>query len=118
VCRGNIGVLESAAMVQSRTKKPGKQIPAKRRAKRNALPRSMLTVAQAAERLQMPPGGVYAAIRLGDLAAPQIAGRIGVARSAVREFERAKLEWLRLSDPNRPLTDEEFVQRLWDSDPD
>jgi excisionase family DNA binding protein len=108
-------------MAKTRNKKPEKPrkpVRAKPRGKRASLPRSYLTVSQAADQLQMTPGGVYAAIRRGDLPAKRIAGRIAVARADVRAFHHAKLEWLRLSDPNRPLTDEEFLQRLWDSDPD
>jgi hypothetical protein len=78
----------------------------------------ILSVREAAELIIMTPGGVYAAIKRGDLAGKRVDGRWQVARADAREYLRKRIEFYRKTDPNRPLTDEEFMQQLWDSDPD
>ena len=77
-----------------------------------------MSVRQAAEMLVMTTGGVYHALRAGRLPGKRVNGRWTVARVDVREFERAREEFLRKSDPSYVMTDEEFIQMLWDNDPD
>lgn len=78
----------------------------------------ILTVRQAAELIGMTPGGIYGVIKRGDVPSKRIDGLITVRRADIRAYQRAVIEWMKQNDPNRPLTDEEFIQRLWDSDPD
>jgi excisionase family DNA binding protein len=80
--------------------------------------KTLLSVREAADLLQMTPSGVYAAIKRGDIPAKRTNGRLTVKRADVRRYERELVRFLNESDPNRPLTDDEFLQCLWDSDPD
>ena len=91
---------------------------AKTRTQKKAPTKHTLSVAEAAKLVHMTPGGIYAAIKRGDLVATRGPERITVKRAHVLKFRRDMDEALKPIDKNRPLTDEEFLQRLWDSDPD
>jgi hypothetical protein len=91
---------------------------AKTRIRKKRPVKQTLSVAEAAKLVHMTPGGIYAAIKRGDLVATRGPARITVKRAHVLKFRRDMDEALRRMDKNRPLTDEEFLQRLWDSDPD
>ena len=95
-------------------------MPSRRR--RPRLPASELTVAQAAKLIGMTPNGVYTAIKARRIPASKVRGQIVVARADAREYRRKTIAWyreaLKARNPNRKLTDEEFLQRLWDNDPD
>jgi hypothetical protein len=107
-------------MARRKTKRVKRKSKPKRTAKpkRPALPRGILTVAEAAEVMWMTPGGVYSAIRRGDVPAKRIDGLWTIARVDAKKHLKDKIEWFKRTDPNRPLTEQEFLQRLWDSDPD
>lgn len=90
-------------MAKTRTKKPTKQT---------------LSVAEAAELLGMTTQGIYAAIKRGDIPVTRGPKRMTVKRAHVLRFRREMDAWLAPQPKNRVLTDEEFLQRLWDSDPD
>jgi len=80
-------------------------------------PSKKLTVAQAAKLLGMTRQGVYLAIKHQRLVASRTGGQISIDRASVREYRRWQREALRPAKP-RKLTDAEFLQHLWDSDPD
>ena len=54
----------------------------------------------------------------GDIPVTRGPKRMTVKRAHVLRFRREMDEWLKPQPKNRVLTDEEFLQRLWDSDPD
>lgn len=78
-----------------------------------------VTVAEAARRLDMTTGGVYSAIRAGRLPADRESGRWRIERKDVTAFKRARDRFFReAARPPRPLTDAEFIRKLWEDDPD
>jgi len=84
----------------------------------------LLTVNQAAGVMMMTPGGVYTAIRDARLPAKRTkeGGRVRwiVQRSDAERFLREKIAWFKAEERRKSgkLTDEEFIQRMWDNDPD
>ena len=71
--------------------------------------------------MQMTPGGVYAAIRDQRLPAHRDKhGRVTVRRRDAEQFLRAKLAWLDKTArfARGELTEDEWLQRMWDNDPD
>lgn len=80
----------------------------------------MLKVSEAARVTGYTAAGLYAAIRRGDLPAKTIDGTIHISKPDVQAYRRRFIELMTApkKDPNRPLTDEEFLQQLWDNDPD
>ena len=83
------------------------------------LPKGMVSVAQAAELMKMTRQGVYATINRGELKAKRTDGRMLIARADITAHQK----WLEEL-YNRPkvseihVSDEEFLRRMWDSDPD
>jgi excisionase family DNA binding protein len=75
-----------------------------------------MSVTQAARFMKMTRQGIYQAIRRGSLPGKKVKDRWIVARADLEAWKRANKEAARPK--NRRLTDEEFLQRLWDSDPD
>ena len=83
-----------------------------------ATKQKLLKVRAAAKLIGMTPAGVYVAIKRGDIASKLVDGKIHVPRDSAMAHRRRMRELMKPKDPNRPLTDEEFLQALWDSDPD
>ncbi len=82
-------------------------------------PPKMITVSQAAKLIHMTTGGIYAAIKRGDIPATRKPGQqIMVKRADVKEHRRRFLEFLRQSKKPKVLTEEEFIRQLWENDPD
>jgi hypothetical protein len=91
------------------------------RRKKQAPKQAILTVAEAAVIMQMTTAGVYAAIRDQRLPARRNRkGRIEVKRKDAERFIREKIEWWERTErwKRGELTDDEWVQRMWDNDPD
>jgi hypothetical protein len=63
---------------------------------------------------------IYNWIKRGELKVTRVDGRYVATRKAVRDTECfIEGQWAKWSRPkDRPLTDDEFLQALWDSDPD
>ena len=88
----------------------------------------LLTVKQAADVMMMTPGGVYAAILDNRLPATRTKEgrrvRVRVLKSDAQKFLRDKIAWYKAEAARQErlrtgkLTDEEFIQRMWDNDPD
>jgi hypothetical protein len=81
---------------------------------------SRLTVAEAARAVKMTPMGIYQAIWRGALRARRVKGLVTVTRADLKAYRAAIRAAMReAKKPKRTrLTDEEFLQRLWDTDPD
>ena len=93
-------------------------MPRSRSAKKPTRTQQTLSVAEAAKLVAMTPQGIYAAIKRGDLRATRGRERITVRRDHVLRYRALMDEATKPRPKNQPLTDEEFLQRLWDSDPD
>ncbi len=95
------------------TRKP----PAKRKARK--VPAGMVTAPQASELLSMTTSGVYGAIKRGEFPVTRHDGRILLSRADVMEGRRKRIEFYNRPKPDpRNLSDDEFLRRLWESDPD
>jgi hypothetical protein len=87
--------------------------------KKKKLPKGWITVRQAAALLNMTTGGVYAGIKKGQFGKRRyVDGLSTLKRADVLAYKRFIIQWLKDTDPNRKITDAEFVRRLWASDPD
>lgn len=84
------------------------------------LPKTLVTVAQAAKILKITPSGVYAALKRGDIPVKRREPQIILERKHVRAYRQRFLDWLKNYERIKAgrLTEQEFLQRLWDSDPD
>jgi hypothetical protein len=106
-------------------KRKPKQV-AKRRAKKNATkrkvkkaPRGLVSAREASEILKMTTSGVYTAIKRGEFPVTKVDGQIFLSRRDVMEGLQERIEFYSRPKPDpMNLTDDEFLQRLWDSDPD
>ena len=91
-----------------------------RKRKRLKLPKGLLTVPQAAALIGMTPGGMYQLIQRGELAVKRRKPQIIVEAKAARAYRKSVIDYFK----NKAriaagrLTDEEFIQRMWDNDPD
>jgi excisionase family DNA binding protein len=100
-----------------------KRVPPKRKSKpakrkRAPVPKGLVTVAQAAELLKVQHPGVYAAIKRGEFRAVK-RNPILLSRAEVMEGRRQRIEFYTKPKPDPlNLTDEEFLRRMWESDPD
>lgn len=111
--------------VMARKRKP-KQV-AKRRAKKKPatkrrvkkVPKGLVTARQASELLKMTPAGVYTAIKRGEFPVTKVDGQIFLSRRDVMEGRQERIDFYNRPKPDPlNLTDEEFLRRLWESDPD
>jgi excisionase family DNA binding protein len=79
----------------------------------------MVTVARASELLTLTRQAVYAAIKRGEFAARRHGGRVFVSRADVMTGRRERIAFYNQAKRGAgPLSDDEFVRRLWESDPD
>jgi hypothetical protein len=77
-------------------------------------------VREAADYLNMTTGGVYQAVKRGDITAiPKTKPKRLVRATVIAHLENT-LEYLAYMERKKTgrLTDDEFIQALWDSDPD
>lgn len=81
-------------------------------------PTGTMTVPDAAEFLYMTPSGVGSAIKRGDLTATRIGGRVFVSRDTVKAFHKRRMDFYFPKPKTQKQLDEEFIQRMWDNDPD
>jgi excisionase family DNA binding protein len=89
----------------------------------DAVATKKMTAREAARVMKITPGGIYAAIKRGRLpSSKKVKDRWVVTRADLDAWKRQINEWAKemrkAARKNRRLTDEEFLQRLWDSDPD
>ncbi|MDX2091167.1 MAG: hypothetical protein SFX73_25130 [Kofleriaceae bacterium] len=91
---------------------------AKTKPRTKARIKQTLTITEAAQLVGMTSGGIRAAIARGDIPVNRAAKPFSVQRAHVLRFRREMDEARKPTPKNRVLTDEEFIQALWDSDPD
>lgn len=79
-----------------------------------------ITVAQAAKLLKMTTSGVYAAIKKKAIEAKRTKAGVIVSRASAKQYRADTLKYFRDADRRKAgkLTDEEFLQQMWDNDPD
>ena len=84
------------------------------------LPKGYISVPAAARSIRYTSQGIYAAIKRGDISSLRKGRRVWVRGAEVREYRRKIEQWFRDQARIRAgrLTDEEFIQRMWDNDPD
>ena len=93
------------------------------RAKRK-LAAGKITAADAAKVLHITTSGVYAALKRGDIKGGRTKdGKrvvVWIDRQSAKDYRAATLKWLKDSARIKAgrLTDAEFIQRMWDNDPD
>jgi hypothetical protein len=77
-------------------------------------PDPRISIAQAAGRFRYTTAGLYAAIKRGDLRARIVGGRWTTTSADMKAFVKA------MKPAPRPekLSDEEFIRRMWENDPD
>ncbi len=85
---------------------------AKAKKKKPANPR--ISIREAAGRFRYTTAGLYSAIKRGDLPAKVVDGRLTTTSADMKAFIKA------MTPPPRPevLSDEEFIRRMWENDPD
>ena len=73
-----------------------------------------ISIAVAAGRFRYTTAGLYAAINRGALKAKRIGGRWTTTSADMKAFIKA------MTPPPKPevLSDEEFIRRMWENDPD
>ncbi|HSN30888.1 MAG TPA: hypothetical protein VLT45_31585 [Kofleriaceae bacterium] len=73
-----------------------------------------ISIAVAAGRYRYTTAGLYAAIKRGDLQAKRVDGRWTTTPADMKAFIKA------MTPVPQPevLTDEEFIRRMWENDPD
>lgn len=99
------------------TKRGAKKVATKRKVKK--APKGLVSAREASEILKMTPTGVYAAIKRGEFPVTKIDGQIFLSRRDVMEGLQERIDFYTRPKPDpMNLTDDEFLQRLWDSDPD
>jgi len=110
-------------------RKPKRQAKQKRKQekKKNDAPKGYMSVPAAAEFLNMTEGGVHAAIKRRergqepskwDLAAKRVGKRVFIARDEVRRFHKVRMDFYFPKPKTQKQLDDEFLQRMWDNDPD
>lgn len=91
-----------------------------RRKKTLKLPKGLVTVAQGAKVLGYTTSGIYAAILRGDIPVKRRSPQIILERKQLHAYRQRIIDYWkereRIKSGN--LTEEEFLQALWDSDPD
>ncbi len=106
-----------ATKKSKRTTKP--KTKTKGKAKRKKVPAGLVTARQASELLKMTPAGVYTAIKRGEFPVTKVDGQIYLSRRDVMEGRQERIDFYNRPKPDPlNLTDEEFLRRLWESDPD
>ncbi len=77
-------------------------------------PVTRISIAEAAGRYRYTTAGLYAAIKRGALRAKQVGGRWTTTSADMKAFIKA------MTPPPKPerLSDEEFIRRMWENDPD
>lgn len=73
-----------------------------------------ISIYEAAGRFRYTTAGLYAAIKRGALKAKKIGGRWTTTSADMKAFIKA------MTPPPKPevLSDEEFIRRMWENDPD
>jgi hypothetical protein len=87
-----------------------------------------MTVSDAAEYLNMTPSGVLAAVKRGQglsvppypwsLTCKRIDGRVFIPRDQVRAYHKTRMDFYFPKPKTQKQLDDEFLQRMWDNDPD
>ena len=73
-----------------------------------------ISIYEAAGRFRYTTAGLYAAIKRGALKAKVVGGRLTTTSADMKAFIKA------MTPPPKPevLSDEEFIRRMWENDPD
>jgi len=89
-------------------------VKAKTKADRKKKLHQRISIREAAGRYRYTPAGLYLAIKRGALKAKVVGGRLTTTPFDMKAFIKA------MTPVPQPevLTDEEFIRRMWENDPD
>lgn len=107
-------------MPRKRKKTPAKKKARKEKPRRQKVkvPVGMMTVPDAADFLYMTQSGVGNALKRGDVTGKKIGRRVFVSRETVKAFHKRRMDFYFPKPKTQKQLDEEFLQRLWENDPD